>query len=59
MRMTEYQILFIEYVNNYLTVTRFAHDHGYTINEANNIINIGRAYNNNDMNGLQLLLNNN
>ena len=53
-----YQEYFIDYVNNFLTVECFAEHYGFTISEANNVINIGRAYNNKDFNGLNLLINN-
>jgi hypothetical protein len=41
-----YKILYLTYVNDYLTVEKFASDHNLSVDGANNIINIGRAIHN-------------
>ena len=40
-----YEILYQEYVNNYLTVERFAEYYQFTVADANDYINIGRVIN--------------
>lgn len=37
---------YLDYVNNYLTVEKFAEDNGITKTEAKTIIRIGKKYNN-------------
>lgn len=37
--------MYIDYVNNYLTVKKFAEDKGFTTKVAEHIINIGRTLN--------------
>jgi len=37
--------LYLDYVNNFLTVERFAEYYGLTISEANQLINVGREIN--------------
>ena len=44
--MLSYQEFFLDYINNFLTVERFAEYYGLTIKQANNIIIIGRTINN-------------
>jgi len=41
-----YEILYLEYVNDYLTVAKFAEHYGFTIEDANDIIDIGCVVNN-------------
>lgn len=38
--------LFLDYLNNFLTVERFAEHYGCTISQGNTIINIGRMQHN-------------
>ena len=49
-----YKELFLDYVNNFLTVACFAEYYNMTISQANTAINIGRMQNNNqyDMDNL-------
>ena len=46
MRTKEFYIeMFLDYFNNYLTVMKFAADHNLSIDEAKEIISIGRDLN--------------
>ena len=40
-----YEVLYQEYVNNYLTVDKFAEHYNFTVADANDYINIGRIVN--------------
>lgn len=45
MRMSaELAKLFREYLNDYLTVERFAEDHEVSVNDARTLIDLGRKY---------------
>ena len=44
--MLSYQEFFLDYINNFLTVERFAEYYDLTIKQDNNIIIIGRTINN-------------
>jgi|TARA_Y100000590_G_scaffold84148_1_gene93966 hypothetical protein len=41
----ELEKMYLDYVNNFLTVTRFAEYYGITVKDANEIINLGRIIN--------------
>tara|TARA_R100000353_G_scaffold126445_1_gene89779 strand:+ start:306 stop:443 length:138 start_codon:yes stop_codon:yes gene_type:complete len=41
----ELEKMYLDYVNNFLTVPRFAEYYGITVTEANEIINLGRIIN--------------
>tara|TARA_R100000655_G_scaffold1110_1_gene4415 strand:+ start:2519 stop:2656 length:138 start_codon:yes stop_codon:yes gene_type:complete len=43
----ELEKMYLDYVNNFLTVTRFAEYYGISETEANEIINLGRIINQN------------
>jgi hypothetical protein len=44
MTKEEYKNLYLEYINDYLTVEKFAEHKGLTIKLANNVINLGRYF---------------
>lgn len=43
---SEVESMYLDYVNNFLTVSSFAEYYGLTIKRANEIINLGREINN-------------
>ncbi len=43
-----YKILYLEYLNDYLTVEKFAEHHNLTVDEADHIISVGRDLCNTD-----------
>lgn len=45
----KYQELYLDYVNNFLTVARFAEYYGMSIEYANHVIEIGRRLNNSNI----------
>lgn len=45
-RLDRYQELYLDYVNNFLTVSRFAEYYGMTEEHAEEIIYVGRKINN-------------
>ena len=44
-----YEAMYLIYVNDYLTVEKFAEDHNITEYQANVIIEVGRALNNKEI----------
>ena len=41
-----YQSLFLDYVNNFVTLKGFAHYYGFTLTESERVISIGRKIHN-------------